>query len=82
VRQQRVPNWEERLGEVLGFALGSFLTPISGCFSYEFERKGVAGKGYWKLLKTKGEEMRPTAKNRTARRSGEGKFETSQPRIA
>jgi hypothetical protein len=44
--------------------------------------KEVAGKGCWKLLKTKGDEMRPTARNRTAGRSGEGKFEASQPEIA
>jgi hypothetical protein len=32
----------------------AFQTPTPWCFSYECERKGVAGKGCWNLLKIKG----------------------------
>ncbi len=31
-----------------------FRGPTPGCFSHECERKGVAGKAFQKLLKTKG----------------------------
>jgi hypothetical protein len=70
------------VGEVWAFALASVLTPMPPVFFVMNVTKEVAGKGCWKLLKTKGDEMRPTARNRTAGRSGEGKFEASQPGIA
>jgi hypothetical protein len=82
VRLPRVPNWEERVGEVWAFALGSFLTPIPRCFSYECERKRVAGKGCWKLLKTQDGEMGETEKAEMAGCFGRSEFEASQPRIA